>query len=191
MFEDKTSRIIELIDMMLDAIGVVRFRTAHIKSADDYLLSPDNMFILDGVCMKLIFIGESIKTIDRLSAGKLFPLFPAIPWKEIMKLRDIIAHHYFQIDVDVVYSTIQEDLQPLQKTLMQMRRILADNGFQTISWLLKSPVSGKILNTSNGKSNECVYHISFCLTSLMALISFRIIFGSDCISASSLTLRNA
>ena len=30
------------------------------------------MFVLDGVCMKLIFIGESVKTIDKLSEGELF-----------------------------------------------------------------------------------------------------------------------
>lgn len=79
------------------------------------------MFILDGICMKLIFIGESIKTIDKLSKGELFPLYPAIPWKEIMKLRDIIAHHYFKIDVDIVYSTIKEDLSPLENTLRQLK----------------------------------------------------------------------
>ena len=48
------------------------------------------MFVLDGVCMKLIFIGESVKTIDKLSEGELFPLYPVIPWKEIMKLLDVI-----------------------------------------------------------------------------------------------------
>lgn len=48
------------------------------------------MFVLDGVCMKLIFIGESVKTIDKLSEGELFFLYPVIPWKEIMKLRDVI-----------------------------------------------------------------------------------------------------
>ena len=57
------------------------------------------MFVLDGVCMKLIFIGESVKTIDKLSEGELFSLYPVIPWKEIMKLRDVIAHHYLKIDV--------------------------------------------------------------------------------------------
>ena len=48
------------------------------------------MFVLDGVCMKLIFIGESVKTIDKISEGELLSLYPVIPWKEIMKLRDVI-----------------------------------------------------------------------------------------------------
>ena len=124
MCDDKTYRMLELVNMMLDSIHVIQSRTSQIKSADDFLLTSDNTFLLDGICMKLIFMGESVKTIDRLSAGKLFPLFPSIPWKEIMKLRDIIAHHYFKIDVDVIYSTIKEDLPPLQDALAQIKQLL-------------------------------------------------------------------
>lgn len=124
MSDDKTCRILELVDMMLNSIHVIQSRTSQIKSADDFLLTSDNTFLLDGICMKLIFMGESVKTIDRLSAGNLFPLFPSIPWKEIMKLRDIIAHHYFKIDVDVIYSTIKEDLPPLQDALAQIKQLL-------------------------------------------------------------------
>ena len=124
MCDDKTYRMLELVNMMLDSIHVIQSRTSQIKSANDFLLTPDNTFLLDGICMKLIFMGESVKTIDRLSAGKLFPFFPSIPWKEIMKLRDIIAHHYFKIDVDVIYSTIKEDLPPLQDALAQIKQLL-------------------------------------------------------------------
>jgi len=59
--EDAIYRIIELIDGMLDSIQIIQERVSGIKSANDFLISPDNMFILDGICMKLIFIGESIK----------------------------------------------------------------------------------------------------------------------------------
>ena len=76
------------------------------------------MFVLDGVCMKLIFIGESVKTIDKLSEGELFPLYPVIPWKEIMKLRDVIAHHYLKIDVDIVYSTMQATLLSMKQAIL-------------------------------------------------------------------------
>ena len=127
MYEDSVYRILELIDGMLDSIAVIQTRTVQIESANDFLLSPDNMFILDGVCMKLIFIGESIKTIDRLSKGELFPLFPSIPWRDIMKLRDVIAHHYFKIDADIVFSTIKKDLYPLNETLVKMKDYLKEN----------------------------------------------------------------
>lgn len=93
-----------------------------IEQADDFLLSPDKMFVLDGVCMKLIFIGESIKSIDKLSEGVLFLKYPLIPWKSIMKMRDIIAHHYFKIDADVIFETIKKDLNPLREALVCIRK---------------------------------------------------------------------
>lgn len=122
MYNGKNSeRILELIDMMIDSIHVIQVHTLHIKNGNDFLLNPDDMFLLDGVCMKLIFIGESVKMIDKLSEGKLFPLYPSIPWREIMKLRDVIAHHYFKIDVDIVFSTMKTDLPLLLETLSLMK----------------------------------------------------------------------
>lgn len=121
MCEEDKYRILELLDMMLDAIRIIQSRTVHVQKSDDFLLTSDDMFILDGICMKLIFLGESVKSIDKLSKGELFPSYPLIPWREIMKLRDIIAHHYFKIDVEIVFSTIMNDLDPLSEVLAQMR----------------------------------------------------------------------
>lgn len=103
---------------------MIEERTAHIKSGNDFLMSPDKMFVLDGVCMKLIFIGESIKNIDKISHGELLSKYPSIPWSEVMKLRDLIAHHYFLIDADVIFATIKEDLQPLSETLIAIKKRL-------------------------------------------------------------------
>ncbi len=122
MLEQDKKQILELIDMVLDAILVIQERTSHIQKGDDFLLSPDNMFILDGVCMKLIFIGESIKNIDKTTQGKLLCKYPIIPWKDVMKQRDLIAHHYFRIDADSIYATIKEDLPFLHQTLLNIKQ---------------------------------------------------------------------
>ena len=120
MSEQEKKQIQELLGMVIDSIHVITGRTAHIESGDDFLLTPDNMFTLDGVCMKLIFIGESIKSIDKISKGTLLPKYPSIPWTQIMKQRDLIAHHYFRIDADSIYTTIKEDLPFLLDVLMQI-----------------------------------------------------------------------
>ena len=65
MLDRDKKEINELLEMILDSIQVIQERTSKITCGDDFLLSPDNMFTLDGVCMKLIFIGESIKTVFR------------------------------------------------------------------------------------------------------------------------------
>ena len=44
-----------------------------------------------------------------------------------MKLRDVIAHHYFKIDADIVFSTIKDDLYPLNEVLIKMKDYLKEN----------------------------------------------------------------
>ncbi len=122
MLETDKKVILELLDMVLESIEIIKVRTNHIKKGDDFLTSPDNMFILDGVCMKLIFIGESIKNIDKRTQGTLFCNYPSIPWKEVMKQRDLIAHHYFRIDADSIFATIKEDLPILYQTIVNIKK---------------------------------------------------------------------
>lgn len=122
MYKDSLYRIKDLLDLMVDAIDIIQQRTVGIEQADDFLLSPDKMFVLDGVCMKLIFMGESLKSIDKLSDGVLFLKYSLIPWKSIMKMRDVIAHHYFKIDADVIFETIKKDLNPLREALSSIRK---------------------------------------------------------------------
>ena len=124
MLDRDKKEIIELLEMILDSIHVILERTSQIKCGDDFLLSPDNMFTLDGVCMKLIFIGESIKNIDKKTQGTLLCNYPEVPWKEVMKQRDLIAHHYFRIDADSIYSTINEDIPFLKNVLLKIKQDL-------------------------------------------------------------------
>lgn len=82
--------------------------------------------MLDGVCMKLIASGESIKNLDKLTAGNLLVYYPQIPWREVMGMRDIIVHHYFEVDADVIFNTVQESIPPLLEVLEQMRKDLVE-----------------------------------------------------------------
>lgn len=101
--------------------------TTSIRSADDFLISSSGMILLNAVCMKLFAIGEELKNIDKRTNKQLFLLYPVINWKEAMKMRDVIAHHYFEIDVEVVFNTLQHDLQPLLQTIKQIIIDLSDS----------------------------------------------------------------
>ena len=63
--------------------------------------------------MLLEAIGEGIKKIGRKTNKSLLILRPEIPWTEIMGMRDHIAHGYFDIDAELIYTTIKNDLPPL------------------------------------------------------------------------------
>jgi uncharacterized protein with HEPN domain len=71
-------------------------------------------------CMLLEAIGESFKKIDKVTNGSFLAQYPQIPWKAIMGIRDHIAHGYFDIDADVIWETIQNDLVPLSTTVKKM-----------------------------------------------------------------------
>ena len=99
------------------AINRLQERTKTILSVDDFLTSPVGMEKLDAACMVLIAIGESVKNLDKVSEGKLLPTYPSIPWKRVMGIRDIMAHHYFEVDADVVFEVVKKELEPLKKAI--------------------------------------------------------------------------
>ena len=72
---------------------------------------------LDASCMLLIAIGESIKSFDKITDKKVLCEDDSIPWTEIMGVRDIIAHHYFDIDAEEIYNIIKFDLKPLLQSI--------------------------------------------------------------------------
>lgn len=88
-----------------------------IHSGDDFATSPEGMEKLDAACMLLIAIGEGIKNLDKVTEGQLLPTYPSIPWKQVMGIRDIIAHHYFDVDADTIYQVLSEDIDPLLEAI--------------------------------------------------------------------------
>lgn len=74
-----------------------------------------------GETPKRIAIGESIKGVEKLSDRKLRPQYPEIDWKGAMEIRDIIAHHYFDLDAEILYNVVKQNLPDM---LVSIDRIL-------------------------------------------------------------------
>ena len=64
-------------------------------------------------CMLIEAIGEGFKKIDERTNKQLLPLRSDIPWREVMGMRNHIAHGYFDINTDLVFDVVRNDLQPL------------------------------------------------------------------------------
>lgn len=56
------------------------------------------------VSASLIEIGEAVKALP----GEITGRHPSIPWRAISSMRDRVAHEYFQLDVDVVWATLEQ-----------------------------------------------------------------------------------
>ena len=96
-----------ILDLIQKSLERISFRFSDISCPDDFLLSESGMMKLDSICMKLTAIGESIKNLD-------------IPWRYVMGVRDIIVHHYFDVDADEIYRICLEDIPQLQQAIKRM-----------------------------------------------------------------------
>lgn len=106
-------RVLLTLQQVEKAILELQEWNAGIVSADSYLTTPDGTRNLAATCMILEAIGEAFKKIDKYTQGSLLSLYPSIPWKAVKGIRDHIAHGYFEIDADIIFETVTENLTPL------------------------------------------------------------------------------
>lgn len=88
-----------------------------LSTADDFLVSPEGMKTLAADCMLIEAIGEGFKRIDARTGHQLLVFRSEIPWKQVMGIRDHIAHGYFNINSDLVWDVINNDLAPLLRAV--------------------------------------------------------------------------
>lgn len=114
---NKKQRVLGIFEQIWTAIGQLKEWNVDLTQADDYYLSPDGMQKLAASCMLIEAIGEGIHQIDDITEGNLFPERPEIPWEDVIGIRNHIAHGYFDIDGEVVYGVIKQDLDPLLEAI--------------------------------------------------------------------------
>lgn len=108
------------LDILYDirsAIERLQERTERIHDVDDFLGSSEGMILLDATCMLLIAIGEGLKSLDKVTDGKLLPTYLGIPWKQVKGMRDIISHHYFDVDPAQVLWIVTNEINPLKAAI--------------------------------------------------------------------------
>jgi uncharacterized protein with HEPN domain len=107
---------------------------AHILEAieriEEYVSNLDEMAFLgnklvqDAVIRNFEIIGEASNHIE-----KRFPEFvaahPELPLTAAYQMRNAVAHGYFKVDFEIVWTTIQRELPPLHR---QIREALASVG---------------------------------------------------------------
>jgi uncharacterized protein with HEPN domain len=106
-----------IVSQIQVALEKIQSRFSTIKSVDDFTSSPAGMERLDGICMLFVAMGESLKNLHKVTDRKLLPEYPETDWRGIIGLRDIIAHHYFEIDADQIYYLCTHELKPLLSTI--------------------------------------------------------------------------
>lgn len=71
----------------------------------------------DAVVRNLEIIGEAIKNISE----ELKKKYPKIPWKDLTGIRDKLIHHYFGVNLDIVWNIVKEELPGI---ILQLEEVL-------------------------------------------------------------------
>lgn len=75
------------------------------RGKDRARLDGDEMLML--ALTKLIeIVGEAAKRVTVSTRSE----FPDVPWAAAARMRDRLVHHYFDIDLDVLWTTVTDDL---------------------------------------------------------------------------------
>ena len=108
-------RVIDDLGHMLDAIKLSRGYTRDL-SKDEFIADRKTQ---QTVILNMVVIGEV--------AAKLInhdPMFaaqhPQIPWQKIRGIRNRLAHGYFDINLDIIWNTVEEAFPELED---QIRKI--------------------------------------------------------------------
>ena len=113
-----TELVKEILNNIIWSIDQIMLRSELIAEYEEFLISDAGLEKLDSVCMQLINIGEALKQVDKVSENKLLTKYSGIDWKSAKGMRDIITHHYFDIDAEIVFNVIRNKL-PLMKVTIQ------------------------------------------------------------------------
>lgn len=111
---------LEILSQILRSAQTILKRFEPIKSPDDFTASDSSLEKLDAICMQLIAIGESLKNLDKVTDNSLLLQYPQVEWKKAMALRDIISHHYFDLNAEAIYNVCEHHIDVLTQTVNQI-----------------------------------------------------------------------
>lgn len=117
---DKAS-LLELLNFILESISLIKDRFDSINDSDDFLKNKDGLMKLDAISMRLQSIGEALKNIDKRDREFLLKVADKNYWSKIIKTREILTHHYIDIDAETIFMICDEKLVELEKNILTLK----------------------------------------------------------------------
>lgn len=111
-------RVVEdMLRQIRESIHNLELWNESYSDVSQMLTSPDGVKTLAADCMLIEAIGEGFKRIDERTNQLLLPTRPEIPWKAVKGMRDHIAHGYFDINHELVWDVVKNDLPDLREAV--------------------------------------------------------------------------
>ena len=117
---------LHVLQQIQSAAETILKRFRPVGSFRDFTDTGAGMEKLDSICMLLIAIGEALKNLDKITAQSLLKQYPQVDWKKAKGMRDIISHHYFEIDAEIIFDVCESKIPVLSQTITRIIRDLTD-----------------------------------------------------------------
>jgi len=107
------------LQTIMESIVLIENRFFEINSANDLVSSEGGVLILDAIAMRLQVVGELLKKINKVDHS-IFNKYPEVEWHKIMRLRDIVSHHYEKVDHEIIFNICKNHVPKLKSTLHEI-----------------------------------------------------------------------
>jgi uncharacterized protein with HEPN domain len=116
MSESYSFTTLERLNEILESILLIKEWSNNIDNPDEFLSSSNNVMAFNACVMRLQVIGENVGKLLKKESDLLYS-YTNIPWLAIYDMRNLISHEYSNIDEEIIFSVIKNDLLELEKTI--------------------------------------------------------------------------
>jgi uncharacterized protein with HEPN domain len=116
----------ELLEYILHSLKLIRRWFEGIQSGDDFLNDDESLMRMDAIAMRLQSIGEAVKNVDKRNRALLLEIAEREYWSKIIKTREILTHHYIDVDSEIIFSICDEKLDELEENILKVRERLSE-----------------------------------------------------------------
>lgn len=99
-------------DRLADVREAIERIERHTAAAGRAAFDNDEL-IQVWVVRHLQIIGEAVAHLSEDLRGR----YPDVPWRSIIGMRHVLVHGYFEVDLDLVWSVVENELDKLKSTI--------------------------------------------------------------------------
>jgi uncharacterized protein with HEPN domain len=103
---------------LVDVLAALDAIAGHVRRG-----GLDDGLVFDAVRIRLLEIGEAVKALSVDVVARE----PSVPWSEVARMRDHLAHRYFDTTHAIVAATVEDDLPLLRAAVERLLDGLADD----------------------------------------------------------------
>ena len=109
-------RVQDYLEHIVEAIDRATTYLARVSSLDAFQAQPQ---VQDAVIRNIEIIGEAVSKVQS-AAPEFIEQHSELPWAQMRAMRNIAIHEYFFVDLEIVWTTVKNDLPRLKQRIIAL-----------------------------------------------------------------------